>query len=294
MATIVQLVLNSLVAGTGYGLLAVSFAVVYNVTHFYNFLQAAVYTIAAYIAFTLLTVMSGGAPLAILCAVLGAGLLGGLMELCVYTRIRARTGSPDILLLTSLGLLVALQNCVSLVFGDEVKMLAGWNPREGFSFLGGRITGIQATTVVVCFVLYAAVAWGLRHTSFGKALRAVGSDATLATSCGVNSAQIIVGASFVGSALVGMVAVLAAYDTGLQPTMGFNALLMGIVGMIVGGIGTITGAFVGGLAIGFVQQASAWLLPSKWQDAIVFLTLMLVLLLRPQGILGSAVRRRDV
>jgi branched-chain amino acid transport system permease protein len=294
MATIVQLVLNSLVAGAGYGLLAVSFAVVYNVTHFYNFSQAAVYTIAAYIAFTFLTVMSGGVPFAVLGAVLGAGLLGGLMELIVYTRIRARTGSPDILLLTSLGLLVALQNCVSLVFGDEVKMLGGWNPREGFSFFGGRITGIQATTVVVCFVFYTAVAWGLHHTSFGKALRAVGSDATLATSCGVNSSQIIIGASFVGSALVGMVAVLAAYDTGLQPTMGFNALLMGIVGMIVGGIGTITGAFVGGLVIGFVQQVSAWLLPSKWQDAIVFLTLMLVLLLRPQGILGSAARRRDV
>jgi branched-chain amino acid transport system permease protein len=290
----IQLLINGLVAGVSYGLMAVSFALIYNTTHFFHFAHGAIYTFAAYTAFFLITVAHFSAPVAVLGAAIGAAVLGGLMEICVYRPLRVRLGGPIIFLLASLGLLVTLQNCISLIFGDGIKLLSGASVREGFIILNARITPIQLVMLFINLGLYVLVVLGLRYTRAGKRLRAVANNQELACIVGMDSAQTILAAFLIGSSLAGVAAVLVAYDTGLWPVMGFNALLFGVVGMVIGGVGNISGAFLGGLAVGFAQQISAWVLPSKWQDAVVFLILTAFLFLRPQGFLGKHLRKVSV
>lgn len=294
MATAAQLIVNGLISGAGYGLIAVSFAIIYNTTHFFHFAHAAVYTVAAYVALSLTAIGYLSTPAALLGSFAAAGLLGGLMELSVYRPLRNRKASPIILLLASLGLLIMLQNCISLIFGDGTKLLPGSVAAEGIHVLSARITWAQLTIVVVSFGLYSLVALVLRYSRAGRTMRAVGNEPELARIMGVDSARSILTAFMLGSLLVGVAAVLVAYDTGLRPTMGFNALLFGVVAMVVGGIGSVSGAFLGGLIIGFVQQTGAWVLPSKWQDVIVFLILTFFLILKPKGLLGKPLRRAAV
>jgi branched-chain amino acid transport system permease protein len=294
MATAVQLLINGMVAGAQFGLLAVSLALIYNTTHFFNFAHGAVYTSAAYVLYLLAATGHLPASVSIALAVLTAAALGGLTELCVFKPLRSRGSSPVVLLLASLGLLIAFQNSISLVFGDEIRPVPGSTIQTGLRVCGARVTPLQLeiffASVGVCLLVWL----GLRHTYVGTMLRALSNDEELARIVGVRSSLMVLAAFCVGSSLAGMASVLSSYDTGIRPTMGFNALLMAIVGMVVGGVGNTSAAFWGGMTIGVVQQAAAWILPSKWQDSIVFAILIFVLLVRPQGIRGHALRKASV
>jgi branched-chain amino acid transport system permease protein len=125
-------------------------------------------------------------------------------------------------------------------------------------------------------------------------LRAVANDSELSSALGLNSGRVIAVAFALGSALAGVAAIFIAYDTDLTPMMGFRAILMGVVAVIVGGVGSIPGALVGGLFVGLAQHLGVWKLPTQWQDAIVFLILIVFLVLRPQGFLGKPLKRAAV
>lgn len=282
-----QLLMNGIVAGAAYGLIAMSFAIIYHTAHFFHFAHGAVYAAAAYAAFLLLST-GLGTEVAIPAAIVAAAALGALMEYVVYNPLRRRRASAVALLLASLGLLVLLQNIISLSFGDSVRSLPGPAIQEGVSVLSTRVTLIQLATVAAGVSLWIAVVGGLRYSTLGKALRAVADDEELARVKGVDTTFMIFLAFVVGSALVGVAGILAAYDTGLRPTMGFGPLLAGIVGMIVGGVGNTAAAFPGGIFVGVMQQFAAWILPSRWQDAVLFVILIVFLVWRPQGLLGRA------
>jgi branched-chain amino acid transport system permease protein len=126
------------------------------------------------------------------------------------------------------------------------------------------------------------------------ALRAVANDPTLAQSVGVDVNRAILVSFFIGSALAGIGGIFWAYNTALSPLMGFTALLLGVVAAIVGGIGSLPGAFIGAILVAIAQHFAMWQFPSEWQDAIVFVILTLFLILRPQGFLGKPLRRATV
>jgi branched-chain amino acid transport system permease protein len=125
-------------------------------------------------------------------------------------------------------------------------------------------------------------------------IRAVASDADLATACGLDCDRIIMVTFLIGSALAGVAAILLAYDSDMTPVMGFRALLMGMVAMIIGGVGSIPGVALGAILLGLVQHLTAWWISSRWQDALIFLILILFLLLRPQGFLGRPLSKTSV
>lgn len=286
----IQLLLNGLVAGASYGLMAVSFALIYNTTHFFHFAHGAIYTLAAYITYSLLNEHIG-TPIAVLGAVLAVASIGAMMELTIYRPLRNRRADSIVLLLASLGLLISLQNLISLIYGNATKPLQNALTQEGINVFGARITTIQLTILFVSLALYLTVSLILSYTRSGMILRAVANNQELARIVGVNERRTILLAFFIGSALSGAAAILTAHDSGISPTMGFNALLYGVVAMIIGGIGNISGSFLGGLIIGLIQQSGAWFVSSKWQDAIVFLILIVFLLFRPQGLLGKPLRK---
>ena len=153
--------------------------------------------------------------------------------------------------------------------------------------MGGVITDIQILILIVsCLVLI--ILWSIvDKTKIGKAIRAVADDPVGASVSGIYSERIILYAFGIGSALAGMAGVLISFETNIEPTMGFNAILKGIIASIIGGIGSIPGAVLGGFFLGIIENLGIWKIQAGWKDTIAFAVLIIFLLFRPQGILGT-------
>lgn len=289
-----QLLLNILVSTCAVVLTSVGFALVFSTTRFFHFAHAAVYTAGAYAAFA--CARWGGVPpvaAAFISLVLSI-LLGCLMEWAIYRPLRQRAASSLVLLIASLGLYIALQNVISLVFGDESRSLQSHAVTVGYDLLGARITGTSLLMIVVSVILVTAVMLVLRWTGLGRAMRAVANDGELARIHGLKTDQVILATFAIGSGLAGMAGILIALDTSMSPTMGVNALMMAIVAVVIGGVSSIPGVLMGSLLLATTQQLAIWTLGSQWKDAVAFAVLLLFLLLRPQGILGKRVRKATI
>jgi branched-subunit amino acid ABC-type transport system permease component len=289
-----QVFANSIIAGASYGLVAVSFSLIYSSARFFYLAHGAVYTVSAYLVFAVLSFLGLSTPIGVLIAILGAVALGIGMELCVHRPLRRKGSSPEILLLASLGLMIILQNVISTLFGDATVSIHNHSTREGLDILGARITGIQLCSIMLSFSFTLALIAMLRWTTAGRQMRAVANDRALASIFGLNCDLLIASAFAIGSGLVAVAAILGAYDTDLTPLMGFKAILMGVVAVIVGGVDSIPGAFLGGQLVGAIEQFAAVWLATQWQHAILFTVLVLFLLLRPQGLLGNVQSRASV
>lgn len=288
-----QLLVNGLIAGSIYALVALGFGLIYATTRFFHFAHGAVYAVGAYLAYSgwlLGLSLYISFPL----AVLGAAILGALLEIGVYRPLRKKGASSLILLLASLGLFIVIQNLISLIFGDDTKTIRSGAVTEGLPLFGARITPIQITIIVVSGLLLALCSVFVKKTKIGKAMRAVANDPELARVVGIEADQVILFTFVLGSALAAVAAILISLDTDMTPMMGFYALLMGVVAVIAGGIGSIPGAALGGLLVGMAQHLGVWKIPTQWQDTIVFLILIFFLLFRPQGFLGKVVKKAAV
>jgi len=287
-----QLVANGLIAGMLVALLGVGFAVLYSGSRFFVFTFGASYVWAAYTVLALVDY----APewLAISAGiVVGAGI-GVLLEHFIYGPIRRRGRSPLILMLASIGAYAVLQNTISMVFGDETRSLRGRHTTEGHLILDARVTSIQLSMVAASFLALVATWLLLKRTRLGRRLRAVANDEFLARVMGIRVERAVLLGAALGSALAAIAGVLMSYDTNLIPTMGFQALLLGVVAAIVGGVNSMGGAVLGGMLLGLAQHVGVWKLPTQWQDAIVFVILVAFLVLRPQGFFGKPLRRAAV
>lgn len=289
-----QLTINGLIAGSAYALVGIGFALVYNVAKFFHFAHGAVFTLGAYFALVFVSMLKFPLLLAIPIAVALAVLLGCLLDLFVFAPIRRRSGSPLVLLLSSLGVYIILQNLISLCFGDSIKTLRTGAVEGGMEFLGARITAIQISVIVTSITLSIALMVFLKKTNIGKAMRAVSNDARLADVCGISSGRVIRCAFGIGSALAAVAGILVALDVDMTPTMGMHALMMGIIAVIVGGVGSIPGVGLGALLLGMAQHLGVWRIGSQWQDAIAFVILLAFLLVRPEGIMGKKLRKATV
>jgi len=281
-----QSVVNGLSAGSAYALVAIGFALIFEVSAFYHLSHGAIFTSGAYLSYLFGIMWGLPTGLAILFAIVGSAILGAGMEYAVYRPMRHKGATSLVLLIASLGLLVVIQNVISLIFGDATKTLQAGPVVEGLDVFGARVTPIQITTIVLSIALSGCL-WALmRYTKWGKVMRAVAADRELSVIVGARTDQIILGAFIAGSMLAGIAGILVGYDMNITPTMGFEAMLMGVVAAIVGGMGSIPGALLGGWFIGLSEHLGVLKLPSQWQDTIVFLILLVFLLLKPEGFLG--------
>ena len=152
--------------------------------------------------------------------------------------------------------------------------------------MGAVITDTQililAVSITLCLVLWLFV----KRTKLGKAIRAVADDRITASVVGINPERIILAAFAIGSALAGAAGILISLETNIEPTMGMNAILKGIIASIIGGIGSIPGAMFGGLFLGIAENLGIWKISAGWKDCIAFVILIVFLLFRPGGIMG--------
>ncbi len=289
-----QLLVNALISSSIYILIAVSFAVIYRTVRFFHFAHAVVFTSGAYFTYLFYKLTGFPLALAILIAIALAAVLGCGMEVLVYRTLRKKQTSPMVLLLASLGMYILLQNTISMVFGDDTKSIRSGVVKEGLPVFGARITPIQIIIIATSIVLIIAVALWLKKSKIGKAMRAVANNAELARISGIQSDRVILWTYALGSALAAVAGILVALDVDMTPTMGLNALIMGVVAMIIGGVGSIPGLALGALLLGLAQHLGVWKISSQWQDAIAFIILFVFLLVRPRGFMGRKVKKVEI
>jgi branched-chain amino acid transport system permease protein len=289
-----QLLINGIIAGSIYSLIALGFSIIYQTTRFFHFAHGAVYTFGAYFAYLFFTQLGLDRIVAFSLACVATMFVGVLCEAAIYRPMRKHKATDLTLLIASLGLYIVLQNVISMVWGDDTKTMRTGEVVEGHEFLGARITDIQIAIIIVSLLLIALFAQILLRTKFGKTLRALANDPELAQLSGVNSDRYILYAFAIGSFLAAVASIMISFDTDMTPTMGFNALVMGVIAVIVGGINSLPGAALGGLFIGLAQNLGVYWLPSKWQDTIAFVILILFLLFKPYGILGKKPQKSHV
>ena len=211
---------------------------------------------------------------------MGLALYRGLY---VYMRERAR--SPLIMLVASLGILLAITALIVIVFQSAPRPLPDAFGSTPWNIAGARIKGFNVFAVGVALAGFAGMWFLLKMTSFGRAVRAIGDDEEVSKVVGINTTVIIAAVFFIGAVYAAMAGILTGHDTAVQPRMGLLLLLKGWIASVVGGIGNIYGAIVGGFVLGLVEQFGIWDLAGEWKDAISFVLLILFLSFWPQGLL---------
>ena len=294
-----QLIWDGLFVGSFYALIALGYSMVYGIIKLLNFAHGDIYMLGAFIGFAALTSLGGipaslsiGALLVVmLVSMLLTGTAGVIIERLAYRPLR---GAPRLaVLITAVGV------SFSLEYG--ISALAGPNPRafpirlEGnvFILLGARISLPQIILMLIAAVLMVLLNFYVQKTSTGRAMRAISLDRNASLQMGINVNQVITRTFFIGSALAGAAGVMAgAYYGKIDFLMGFIIGLKAFTAAVIGGIGNIKGAMLGGLVLGFVEAFGAEWFGGQWRDVFAFAVLILFLTLRPTGILGERVTER--
>ena len=214
-----------------------------------------------------------------------AGCVGLALYRGLYVYMRERARSPLIMLVASLGILLAIAALIVIVFQSAPRPLPDAFGSTTWNIAGARIKGFNVFAIGVALAGFASMWFLLKMTSFGRAVRAIGDDEEVSKVVGINTTVIIAAVFFIGALYAAMAGILTGHDTAVQPRMGLLLLLKGWIASVVGGIGNLYGAIVGGFVLGLVEQFGIWDIAGEWKDAISFVLLILFLSFWPQGLL---------
>jgi len=281
---IVQFVINGVISGILYSLLAIGFALVYNTTKVFHIVAAAIYVFAAYMFY--LFTATFGLPIIIsaLVAVILTMGLSLLTDVSVYRPLKKRKASNNVAMIASIGMMTVIINLLAMFFGDEAKIFDS----NGSPFLLGEfiITAKQmwqlviGAAMLILFLLFISVSnWGIRF-------RALSTDSMLYETLGYNNSNTRTMVFLMSGAFIAIASCLTVYDRGVDPHIGMDVLINAIVAMILGGTGRFGTCILGGISLGVLQALAIYQFSSNWQNAVTFILLLILLFLRPQGIAG--------
>lgn len=291
---ILQLFINIMIFAVEILLVSASIYILYIPSRFFHIAHAVTIVIAPYFVYWLVKQIGVAIGLAIPVAIGLTMILGMLSELCVYKPLRKKGAGSMVLLIVSIGLYTILQNCVSILWGDETKNLRMSDVAIGHKLRDAYITDIQMISFIVSVCLFTTCILFLKYHKTGRCIRAVSSNPELSNVLGINSNKIILCAFAIGSTLAAVAGILIAFDTGMTPTMGFNWLLYGIVVMIIGGIGSSWGLIGGAFMLATAEHLSAYYIGSQWMDAVAYIILILFLLWKPLGFSGKRLKKVEI
>lgn len=293
MSSFFTFLINGISLGSIYAIIALGYTMVYGIAKMLNFAHGDVIMVGSYMVF--LSMGSMGLPpvLSVLLAVAVCTLLGITIEKIAYKPLRK--ASPLAVLITAIGVSYFLQNAALLLFGANTKMFTSviTLPAITLADWGINITGETQVTIVVCIIIMIALSLFIKKTKAGQAMLAVSEDKGAAELMGVNVNGTISLTFAIGSALAAIAGVLlcSAYPT-LNPYTGSMPGIKAFTAAVFGGIGSIPGAFVGGILLGIIENLSKAYISSQLSDAIVFSVLIIVLLVKPTGILGKKMNEK--
>ena len=286
MDIIPQLIVNSIIAGAIYSMVALGFNLIYGTAKFFDLGYGALAAVGGYAVFYFYKGIGLDVYTSIVLSVLVAGSIGALIYKIVYSPLRTRKSSSMVLLVAALGVMTAMQSIIAILFTSQFQTLSKNAGSEMvYTIFGGVITQTQLIILILGLLIMTAIGLMFRYTLFGKAIKAVGDDEEVSKIVGINTGKIIGWTFFIGSAIAGLAGILVGFDTGIEPTMGLSLLLKGVIACIIGGIGNVYGGVLGAFMLGFIENFGIWQISGEWKDAIAFGVLILFLLFRPQGIL---------
>lgn len=287
---ILSQLVNGLQTGSVYALVALGYSMVYGIILLLNFAHGDIIMIGAYTAFYAMTTFQLHPLFSVLLAVIVSTVLGVVIEKVAYTPLRS---APRLsLLITAIGVSFLLENGAQLLFGADTKSMTPMV--SGTLTIGSTSISYAALiTIVVSVIAMVLLSLLVSKTKLGKAMRAVSEDMGAAELMGISLNKTISFTFAVGSALagIGSVLYLCAYPQ-VSPTMGSMLGLKAFVAAVLGGIGSIPGAMIGGFAIGLLETLVSAAGLSVWKDGVVFAILILVLLIKPTGILGRKITEK--
>ncbi|WP_409968141.1 branched-chain amino acid ABC transporter permease [Bengtsoniella intestinalis] len=290
MSLVIAQLFNGLQSGSIFALVALGYSMVYGIILLLNFAHGDIIMVGAYATYYAILMFDLPPLVAAVLAVLVSACLGVIIEKIAYTPLRS---APRLsLLITAIGISFLLQNGSQLLFGADSKNIPSLVSGTT-SILGTNVSYAALTTISVSVVSMVALTFLVQKTKMGKAMRAVSEDMGAAQLMGINVNRTISFTFAVGSALAGIGSVLyvSAYSQA-SPTMGSMLGLKAFVAAVLGGIGSIPGAMVGGFVIGLIEAFVSAIGLSVWKDGVVFAILIVVLLFKPTGLLGKPIQEK--
>ena len=292
MELLIQQLVNGLAVGSIYALIALGYTMVYGTIKLINFAHGDVYMMGAFIGYFAVMVLKLNVFLALLVAMVDCAVLGVVIERVAYKPLRKSTRVAA--LITAIGVSYLLENVMSYFFGAESRPFPSDFGTETFTLFGDvSVNGKQILIFGITVLLMALLQFIVRYTKMGKAMRAVAVDEQAAQLMGIDVDGVISFTFALGSALAGIAGVLVGvYYNTISTTMGITVGLKAFVAAVLGGIGSIPGAMVGGYLIGLLETMVSFFGYSPYRDGVVYFLLFIILIVLPAGLFGKNVREK--
>lgn len=291
MTVFIRTLISGLNLGSIYALIALGYSMVYGIAKMLNFAHGDIIMVGAYAG--IVAVLNIGLPpiLAILFGVIICSILGMVIERLAYKPLRS---APSLsVLITAIGVSYLLQNLALLIFGSEQKAYPSIGDIKGFTIAGVKVDGITVITLAVTAIIMIGLTLFINKTKIGKAMRAVSEDKGAAQLMGINTDKTITITFAIGSALAAIASAFYGFNyVYILPTTGSMPGIKAFTAAVLGGIGSIPGAMLGGIMLGIIEQFSKQYISTIWSNAIVFGVLIIVLLVKPTGLLGKKVTEK--
>ena len=285
--------INGISLGSVYAIIALGYTMVYGIAKMLNFAHGDISMVGGFTVFTIVSTAGGSQVVGGLASVVVCTVLGVTIEKVAYRPLRG--ASPLAVLITAIGVSYLLQNVALLIFGSNARQFTSVVTLPALKLAGGKlsISGVTIVTIITCVIIMLALTTFINKTKIGQAMLAVSEDKGAATLMGINVNGTIAVTFAIGSSLAAIAGVLlcSAYPS-LTPYTGSMPGIKAFVAAVFGGIGSIPGAMIGGILLGVIENLAKAYISSQLADAIVFSVLIIVLLVRPTGILGKKINEK--
>lgn len=285
--------INGISLGSVYAIIALGYTMVYGIAKMLNFAHGDIIMVGGFTVFTIVSTAGRSPVVGVLASIVVCTVLGVTIEKVAYRPLRG--ASPLAVLITAIGVSYLLQNVALLIFGSNARQFTSVVTLPALKLAGGKlsISGVTIVTIITCVIIMLALTTFINKTKIGQAMLAVSEDKGAATLMGINVNGTIAVTFAIGSSLAAIAGVLlcSAYPS-LTPYTGSMPGIKAFVAAVFGGIGSIPGAMIGGILLGVIENLAKAYISSQLADAIVFSVLIIVLLVRPTGILGKKINEK--
>lgn len=282
MEYLLQIISNTFVLGSLYAILALGFNFIYSANKFFDLSYASYLLIGTY-SFLAISKIHFPIIITFIFAVFITVVFSLVVEIFLYRGLRKKKSSGAVMMISSLGILTVVQALIALIFTSNVETLSV--STATFTFFGVAITYVQLAMIIFTLSVYVLGYFFLSKSTFGIQLRAVSDNEELAMSSQLPIKKVRIIATCIGVAVGTTSAILYAMDTSLDPYVGMNLLLKGVIVAILGGLGNFIYGLVGAFILATLENLSIWYVGGEWKDAVAFFVLIMILLFRPSGLL---------
>ena len=291
MTNLIQTLISGLSLGSIYALIALGYTMVYGIAKMLNFAHGDVIMVGAYSGIVAVAQMGLSPWVTVIVSIAVCAVMGVVIVFCAFKPLRQ--AAPLSVLITAIGVSYLLQNAALLLFGSQQMAYPTLVKLPGFTVGGVQVDGITVLTLAVTAALMAALTLFIDRTKLGKAMRAVSEDKGAATLMGINVDRTITLTFAIGSALAAFASMFYGMTyVYIKPTTGAMPGIKAFTAAVFGGIGSIPGAMIGGILLGLIEQMSKTYISTLWADAIVFAVLVVVLVVKPTGLLGKPMQEK--